>query len=91
MQSFIYKTVFEDFRLGLGTSLLYAMTKNVLINIQVQKNSKIRMLQRKYFPMVYKKWLFEYSERNLIFTLHTLPSEQNRETAVVGIEHLLHI
>lgn len=42
-----------------------------------------------YFPKTYKKWLFRYKERDLLFTLHTLRSEQNRETAIIGIEHLL--
>ena len=46
---------------------------------------------RKLFPKVYKKWLFHnaFLRRNLLFTLHTLRSEQNRETAIVGIETLL--
>ena len=44
-----------------------------------------------YFPDKFKKWLFSsaYSDRNLLFTLHTLRSEQNRETAIRGIEDLL--
>lgn len=50
--------------------------------------SKFRTLQRRFFPAAYKKWLFDYSDRNLLFTLHTLRSEQNRETAIVGLEHL---
>lgn len=44
-----------------------------------------------YFPKAYKKWLFQYNERDLLFTLHTLRSEQNRETAIIGIEHLLNM
>ena len=51
--------------------------------------SKLRMVQRRLFASSYKRWLFDYSERNMLFTLHTLRSEQNRETAVVGIECLL--
>ena len=43
------------------------------------------------FPKVYRKWLFRYNERDLMFTLHTLRSEQNRETAIIGIEHLLNM
>ena len=51
--------------------------------------SKLRLLQKRYFPKSYKKWLFGYRKRDLLFTLHTLRSEQNRETAIVGLEHLL--
>lgn len=53
--------------------------------------SRLRLLQSRFLPKSYRKWLFDYSERNLMFTVHTLRSEQNRETAIVGIEHLLHI
>ena len=48
-----------------------------------------RRLQRKFFPRAYDKWLCGYTERNLLFTLHTLRSEQNRETAIVGLENKL--
>ena len=51
--------------------------------------SLLRRLQRKFFPRAYDKWLCGYSERNLLFTLHTLRSEQNRETAIVGLENKL--
>ena len=51
--------------------------------------SRLRLLQKRYFPQAYKKWLFGYRKRDLMFTLHTLRSEQNRETAIVGLEHLL--
>ena len=51
--------------------------------------SKLRLRLRRFFPGAYKKWLFKYNERDLMFALHTLQSEQNRETAIVGIEHLL--
>lgn len=51
--------------------------------------SKLRVLQKRYFPQSYKKWLFGYRKRDLLFTLHTLRSEQNRETAIVGLENLL--
>ena len=44
-----------------------------------------------YFPKTYRKWLFRYNERDLMVTLHTLRSEQNRETAIIGIEHLLNM
>lgn len=53
--------------------------------------SKLRLRLKRFFPKPYKKWLYQYNERDLMFALHTLRSEQNRETAVVGIEHLLHI
>ena len=53
--------------------------------------SKLRLRLKRFFPKAYKKWLYQYNERDLMFALHTLRSEQNRETAVVGIEHLLHI
>lgn len=50
-------------------------------------------LYRKYFPKSFRKWLFSkaFSRRNLMFILHSLRSEQNRETAIVGIETLLEI
>ena len=51
--------------------------------------SKTMMRFARFFPKVYKKWLYRYNERDLMFTLHTLRSEQNRETAIIGIEHLL--
>ena len=51
--------------------------------------SRLRLLQKRYFPQAYKKWLFDYRKKDLMFTLHTLRSEQNRETAIVGLEHLL--
>jgi poly-gamma-glutamate synthesis protein (capsule biosynthesis protein) len=53
--------------------------------------SKMMMRLAKYFPKQYKKWLYRYNERDLMFTLHTLRSEQNRETAIIGIEHLLNM
>lgn len=53
--------------------------------------SKLRLRMKRFFPKAYKKWLYQYNERDLMFALHTLRSEQNRETAIVGIEHLLHI
>ena len=51
--------------------------------------SQLKLRLRRFFPGAYNKWLFRYNERDLMFTLHTLRSEQNRETAIVGIEHLL--
>lgn len=51
--------------------------------------SRFRMIQRRYCPNYFKKWLNSYSERNLLFTLHTLRSEQNRETAITGLENFL--
>ena len=53
--------------------------------------SKLRLKLKRFFPAAYKKWLYKYNERDLMFALHTLRSEQNRETAIIGIEHLLHI
>lgn len=53
--------------------------------------SQLKLRLRRFFPGAYNKWLFRYNERDLMFTLHTLRSEQNRETAIVGIEHLLNI
>ena len=53
--------------------------------------SKMMMRLAKYFPKQYKKWLYRYNERDLMFALHTLRSEQNRETAIIGIEHLLNM
>lgn len=51
--------------------------------------SKLRRSFGRFFPNVFKKWLYRYNERDLMFALHTLRSEQNRETAIVGIEGLL--
>ena len=53
--------------------------------------SKLRLRLMKYFPKAYKKWLYNYTERDLMFALHTLRSEQNRETAIIGMEHLLNM
>lgn len=53
--------------------------------------SRFRLFQKRLFPNSYRKWLFSYTQRNLMFTLHTLRSEQNRETAIGGIEHLLEL
>ena len=53
--------------------------------------SKLRLRLMKYFPKAYKKWLYNYNERDLMFALHTLRSEQNRETAIIGMEHLLNM
>lgn len=43
----------------------------------------------RFSPIFYRKSLYRYNERNLMFTIHTLRSEQNRETALLGLEHLL--
>ena len=51
--------------------------------------SKLRRRFGHYFPNTFRKWLYRYNERDLMFALHTLRSEQNRETAIVGIEGLL--
>ena len=51
--------------------------------------SKMMLKLKRYFPTIYKRWLYRYNERDLLFTLHTLRSEQNRETAIVGIENML--
>ena len=53
--------------------------------------SKLRLRLKRVFPGAYKKWLYHYNERDLMFALHTLRSEQNRETAKIGIEHLLNL
>ena len=53
--------------------------------------SKMMIRLAKSFPKQYKKWLYRYNERDLMFALHTLRSEQNRETAIIGIEHLLNM
>lgn len=53
--------------------------------------SKWARLLRWISPKAYRKWLREKAIRpdDLLFALHTLRSEQNRETAVTGLEHLL--
>ena len=53
--------------------------------------SRLLLKLSKYFPKTYRWWLFRYKERDIMFTLHTLRSEQNRETAVIAIEHLLNM
>lgn len=50
--------------------------------------SKMMLKLRRFLPTIYKRWLYRYKERDLLFTLHTLRSEQNRETAIVGLENL---
>ena len=46
---------------------------------------------RKRFPSHFKKWLYYHShnEKDMLFTLHSLRSEQNRETAITGVEELI--
>ena len=45
---------------------------------------------RRFFPGLYKKiCLNGYERRQLLFTLHSLRSEQNREIAIKGIEEYL--
>lgn len=48
-------------------------------------------LFRKFFPKRFNKWLRSdaFHRKDLMFALHTLRSEQNRETAIVGIEQLI--
>ena len=53
--------------------------------------SHLRRRLGRLFPVQYHKWLYRYNERDLLFVLHTLRSEQNRETAIVGLEHLLNL
>ena len=66
--------------------------KELRLYLTAFKNpSKLRLKMKKFFPRAYKKWLYRYTDKNLMFALHTLRSEQNRETAIVGIEHLLNI
>ena len=52
---------------------------------------RLMRIIKKYFPDKYMKWLYTraFSRRDLLFSLHTLRSEQNRETAIMGIESLL--
>lgn len=52
-----------------------------------------RRVFRKLFPNWYKKYLTgkAYTRTNLLFTLHSLRSEQNREMAICGIEKVLGI
>lgn len=53
--------------------------------------SKVLGLWNRLLYRGYRKWLFSsaYSRYNLLKILHTLRSEQNRETAITGITHLL--
>ena len=51
--------------------------------------SRLRLRLARYFPKAYKSWLYKYNERDLMFAIHTLRSEQNRETALLGLEHFL--
>lgn len=46
---------------------------------------------RKLLPKQFNQWLYSkaFNRKDLLFALHTLRSEQNRETAIVGIEQLL--
>ena len=45
---------------------------------------------RKFFPKFYRRISMEAYERNqMLFTLHSLRSEQNREVAIEGIKELL--
>ena len=48
---------------------------------------------KRHFPKLYFNWLISkaYHRNDLLFSLHTLRSEQNREIAIAGIETLLNI
>ena len=50
-----------------------------------------RRVLRRFFPNIFKQYLVTkaYNRVNLLFTLHSLRSEQNREIAICGIETLL--
>lgn len=68
--------------------------KELLLYLTAFKSpGKMMRFVRKFFPGFYKRWLFAsaFSRKNLMFTLHTLRSEQNRETAIVGLEKLLDV
>lgn len=64
--------------------------KELRLYLTAFKSPTKQMLRlRRFFPGAYKKWLYRYNEKDLMFALHTLRSEQNRETAIIGIEHYL--
>ena len=46
---------------------------------------------RRFFPKLYKRINKEYERKQLMFTLHSLRSEQNREIAIEGIKGYLDI
>ena len=50
---------------------------------------KIMRWIKSHFPSLYNKWMYSYLNRDLLFTLHTLRSEQNRETAIIALEDLV--
>ena len=51
--------------------------------------SRFMLRLKRFSPNSYRKWLYSYTQKNLMFTLHTLRSEQNRETAIIGLEGYL--
>ena len=53
--------------------------------------NKFQRIIRKIYPSFFYKWLYKsaFTKRDLMFALHTLRSEQNRETAIEGIKVLL--
>ncbi|MBO4827660.1 MAG: CapA family protein [Prevotella sp.] len=55
--------------------------------------SNFQRVLRRYFPKQFKKYLYTkaFKRRDLMFALHSLRSEQNRETAICGIENLLNL
>lgn len=64
--------------------------RELKLYLQAYKSpTKNRLRLARFFPKAYKNWLYKYSERNLMFAIHTLRSEQNCETALLGLEHLL--
>ena len=56
-----------------------------------KSHGRMRYWMKRFFPKRYKKWLHNeaFKRRDLMFALHTLRSEQNREIAIAGIEDLL--
>ncbi len=57
--------------------------------IAFKSPSKLMLRFKRFFPGLFMNWLYHYKKRDLMFALHTLRSEQNRETAIVGIEDML--
>ena len=66
--------------------------KELLLYLNAFKSPGLFLrLFRKFFPRYFRCWLYKkaYRRKDLMFTLHTLRSEQNRETAIVGLERLI--
>ena len=58
--------------------------------MKTKTTTRLLAVLRRFFPSLYKRIYMKRYERNqLLFALHSLRSEQNREVAIRGLEEYL--